>query len=192
MDNENANSSVKNDNIAIGQRVKEARKKKGYTQTKLAEILGMSIRTIQKYEYGDIEISLSMINELASVLDTTSSYLLGYDTKVVKSEITTFADVADMLFELEKVAGLEFVVDVKRPPRDDNWECALRFNGKAKTELNADMCLFLEDWKAAMEREDYEEWKDRTLAYYSRLSVSTKTEIEDNAITAKVPPNIEF
>lgn len=175
-------------NLTIGQRVRKARKDKGYNQTELANVLNKSMRTIQKYENGEIEISISMINELAKVLDTTPTYLLGYKTETVKPEITTFADVAVMLFELEKVAGLKFDIDVKRPPRDENWECSIKFDGKAKTDFNADMCLFLEDWNIAKERADYEEWKEKTLAYYSRLSVVTQTEKEDNTITAKVPP----
>lgn len=173
--------------LTIGQRVRKARKDKGYNQTELANVLGKSIRTIQKYENGEIEISISMINELAKALDTTSTYLLGYKIETVKPEISTFADVAAMLFELEKVAGLKFDIDVKRPPRDNNWECSIKFDGKAKTDFNADMCLFLEDWKTAQEQADYEEWKDKTLAYYSRLSISTKTKKDDNTIIVKAP-----
>lgn len=178
--------------LTIGQRVRKARKDKGYNQTELANVLGKSLRTIQKYENGEIEISVSMINELAQALDTTSTYLLGYKIETIKQEISTFADVAAMLFELEKVSGLKFDIDVKRPPRDDNWECSIKFDGKAKTDLNADMCLFLEDWNGAKEREDYEQWKDKTLAYYSRLSVSTTPKTEDNTITRKIIPSVEY
>ena len=183
--------------LTIGERVRKARKDKGYNQTELANVLGKSIRTIQKYENGEIEISLSMMNELAKALDTTTTYLLGYKAETVKPEITTFADVAMMLFELEKITGLKFDIDVKRPPRNDNWECSLKFDGKATANLNADMCLFLDDWADAKEnypQEKYEEWKDRTLAYYTRLKVSAKPETETagNAITRKVVPSIEL
>ena len=186
-----------NEEMTIGQRVRKARKEKRYNQTELANALGKSLRTIQKYENGEIEISISMLNELSKALDTTTTYLLGYKTETVKPHITTFADVAVMLFELEKVAGLKFDIAVKRPPRDDNWECSITFDGKAKTDLNADMCLFLEDWADAKEdcsQEAYEEWQDKTLAYYSRLSVSTqpKPKKDDNAITRKIVPSIEL
>ena len=179
--------------MTIGQRVRKARKEKGYNQTELANALGKSLRTIQKYENGEIEISISMLNELAKALDTTTTYLLGYKTETVKPQITTFADVAVMLFELEKVTGLKFDIDVKRPPRDDNWECSITFDGKAKTELNADMCLFLEDWADAREnysKERYNDWKDKTLAYYSRLAIGEKAdEADDNAIKRKIVPS---
>ena len=180
---------MNNEEMTIGQRVRKARKEKGYNQTELANALGKSLRTIQKYENGEIEISISMLNELARVLDTTTTHLLGYKTETVKPQITTFADVAAMLFELEKVAGLKFDIDVKRPPRDDKWECSITFDGKAKTDLNADMCLFLEDWADAREDfspERYADWKDKTLAYYSRLAIETEAQMDDNAIKRKI------
>ncbi len=183
---------MNNEEMTIGQRVRKARKEKGYNQTELANALGKSLRTIQKYENGEIEISISMLNELAKALDTTTTYLLGYKTETVKPQITTFADVAVMLFELEKVAGLKFDIAVKRPPRNDNWECSIKFDGKAKTDLNADMCLFLEGWADARENystEKYADWKDKTLAYYSRLAVDEQAdEAKDNAIKRKVTP----
>ena len=46
---------------------------------------------------------------------------------------------------------------------------------------NADMCLFLEnraDTRENFSPEQYEDWKDKTLAYYSRLVVREQA---DNA-----------
>lgn len=60
---------------------------------------------------------------------------------------------------------MRFDIDVKRPPRDDNLECSIKFDGKAKTDLNVDMCLFLDDWADARENyssERYADWKDKT------------------------------
>ena len=186
---------MNNEETTIGQRVRKARKEKGYNQTELANALGKSLRTIQKYENGEIEISISMLNELARVLDTTTTHLLGYKTETVKPQITTFADVAAMLFELEKITGLKFEIDVKRPPRNDNWECSIKFDGKAKTELNADMCLFLEDWASAREDfspERYADWKDKTLAYYSRVAVEAQPHTDDNILKRKVTPAVDL
>ena len=53
------------DENSIGYRIRVLRRQKGYGQQELADILGKSLRTIQKYETGEIEISISMINELA-------------------------------------------------------------------------------------------------------------------------------
>ena len=54
------------------------------------------------------------------------------------------------------------------------------------------MCLFLEDWADVRENyppEQYADWKDKTLAYYSRLAVGKTDEAEDNAIKVKIVPS---
>ena len=130
----------------IGERIKLLRKKRGYNQKELANLLGKSLRTIQKYESGEIEVSIAMINELAKVLDTTSTYLLGHQTGDFKFDC--LSDVMECLFQLEKINGLHFSIETKRPPHHDGWKCSITFDGKDKTaEQNADMCLFLEEWE---------------------------------------------
>ena len=49
----------------IGKRVREMRKRKGLNQQELADILGKSLRTVQKYENGEINISVGMVNTIA-------------------------------------------------------------------------------------------------------------------------------
>lgn len=75
--------------IEIGQRIKVARKKKGLTQEKLAEILGLSRRTLIKWEKGELdkEIAFDKFLELCLVLDIDMPYLLGnvYDTKELET-----------------------------------------------------------------------------------------------------------
>ena len=160
--------------IAIGERVRKARKQKGYNQTQLAEMIGKSLRTVQKYEKGEIELSIAVINDIARKLGTTSTYLLG--NKSADVQLDCIADVIGFLFEMEKSAGLQFAIDVKRPPNYDGWQCSIIFNGKDKTaESNADICLFLEDWKDQIEKysenrltnQNYAQWQDKTLAYYA-------------------------
>ena len=84
------------------------------------------------------------------------------------------------LFELNKVSSLKFAVDVKKPPRSNEWTCSIRFNGKEMdADHNADMCLFLEQWEEM--REDMRSyncspaalhsWQEQTLAYYAGASV---------------------
>lgn len=63
----------------IGIRIKEKRKSKNITQTQLANILDKSLSSIQKYESGDVEIPHSIVEKIAETLDTTVTYLLGYD-----------------------------------------------------------------------------------------------------------------
>lgn len=120
-------------------------------------------------------INAHIINQLADALGTTPSYLLGYAVDV--APIRSLADVMGFLFRLEEVSGIEFDIDVKRPPRSKEWKCGITFNGKADTDFNTDMCLFLEDWENQREevrsyqtaRKAYKKWQDQTLAYLLRL-----------------------
>lgn len=162
---------------AIGQRIKELRKRKALNQTELAQQLNKSLRTVQKYETGEIEVSIAVVNQLADILETTPTYILGYESS--KVEINSLASIMDFLFKLETVAGIDFKIDVKKPPRSDQWECSIAFDGKSMADFNADMCLFLEQWE--QEREDvrtygssqkvYRKWKERTLAYYAATPI---------------------
>ncbi len=59
------------------------------------------LRTVQKYETGEIEVSIAVVNQIADLLDTTSTYILGYESST--TQIRTLADVMDFLFKLETV-----------------------------------------------------------------------------------------
>jgi len=163
----------KHDYTQVGQRIKILRKRKGMNQSELAAALDKSLRTVQKYETGEIEVSIAIVNQLAELLDSTPTYILGYESN--REPIRGLADVLDFLFKLENIKELGFRIDVRRPPHYDQWECSITFDGKGKELHNSDLCLVLEQWEN--EREDvrtyahsqkrYRKWKDQTLAYYS-------------------------
>lgn len=166
----------------IGERIKLLRKRKGISQGALAAMIGKSTRTLQKYENGEIEVSTFVAHQLSKVLDTTPTYLLGYETS--NTSLVTLADVMDYFFKLEEIAELGFQIEVKKPPRHDGWSCSITFNGKDQAKFNADMCLFLENWADERKRrrshkEDYEQWQKDTLAYYAANPVTEKAESEE-------------
>ena len=128
-------SNEKLHNNQIGLRIRTARKEKGINQTELANLLGKSLRTIQKYESGEIEVSIAMLNEIAKVLDCESTYLIGYDAE--RKPLENLSDIMNFLFQLDKIKELGFNIEVKRPPHYDGWKCAITFNGKdVSTGLN--------------------------------------------------------
>ena len=182
---------------AIGQRIKQLRKRKGLNQTELAQMLKKSLRTVQKYETGEIEVSIAVVNQIADLLDTTSTYILGYESST--TQIRTLADVMDFLFKLETVEGIDFKINVLKPPRSKQWECSISFDGKSTAEFNADMCLFLEQWED--ERSElraynstqaaYKRWKEQTLAYYSANAVKC-TEPEELDRDERIAKRTEF
>ena len=62
----------------MGERIKELRIAKGYTQEELGKKLGLKKAAIQKYENGNVEnIKRSKIKLLADALGVNPSYIMG-------------------------------------------------------------------------------------------------------------------
>lgn len=59
-------------------RIKELRKKRKLTQKAFAEIIGVSFRTIQKWESGETAIKAVKTKDLADFFEVSEGYLLGY------------------------------------------------------------------------------------------------------------------
>lgn len=60
----------------IGTRLKDARKKKEYTQEELAEQMGVSIAYLSKIETGKIHINLERLSQICDILDVTEGEIL--------------------------------------------------------------------------------------------------------------------
>jgi transcriptional regulator with XRE-family HTH domain len=62
--------------VAMGQRIKSARKKKKLTQEQLAELCDLSTAHIGHVERGSRALSIETLVKLALVLDVSTDYLL--------------------------------------------------------------------------------------------------------------------
>jgi transcriptional regulator with XRE-family HTH domain len=162
----------------IGARIKAARKAAKLNQTELANQLNKTLRTVQKYESGEIEPSIAMLNEIAKVLGVSPAELIGYQKKEIR--LDTLSDVLFVLNELNKKAGLRFEIEVQRPPQHEEWTCALKFDGKnSEAAHNADLCLFLERYAEERRQvetywtdQDYfDHWFEKELAYYAETAL---------------------
>lgn len=98
----------------IGERIAKQRKQLRISQTELAEQLGKSLRTVQKYESGEIDMSVSVLEQIANILKMPINYLMGYDSSHIKLE--TLADVYAYLFELDRKKELKFDIDFTKGP----------------------------------------------------------------------------
>lgn len=165
----------------IGERIKAARRAANLSQTELAKRLDKTMRTIQKYESGEIEPSIAMINAIAKVLDVSPADLIGY--KKPDIQLDSLSDVIAVLYQLNKKAGLRFEIDVQRPPHHDEWTCSLRFNGNNPTaEMNADLCLILENFRDEREKLEtywtdqasFDLWIEKELAYYADAKLADR------------------
>jgi len=61
----------------LGARVAQLRKDQGFTQTQLAERLGIAQQTVAHYEVGRLRVAVSMLPTLTQVLGTTVEELIG-------------------------------------------------------------------------------------------------------------------
>lgn len=64
------------DYTLMGERLRKARIRKGYTQEKLAELLKVSITYVSRIETGKTRLNLKRLNQICKMLDTTESYVL--------------------------------------------------------------------------------------------------------------------
>lgn len=68
--------------MSIGRRIKRLREDLRLTQEDVANKVGVAIQTIYKYENEIVtNIPLDKLEKIASVLNTTPSYLMGWDSK---------------------------------------------------------------------------------------------------------------
>lgn len=63
--------------MTCGEKIREYRKKLGYTQSDLANKVGMKTGTISKYEKDEITVPSDTLCKIANVLDVSTDYLLG-------------------------------------------------------------------------------------------------------------------
>lgn len=101
--------------ILIGQRIREARKAIGLSQTEFGKRFGKALRSIQKYESGEIEPSIATINIMARILGVKPVELLGYPQPTV--EVKTLADIATLLYDLSCKREVKFKI---LPIHDDD------------------------------------------------------------------------
>ena len=80
----------------IGQRVKQARIDKGYTQAELGEVIGCSNNHMSHIETGQTKVSLSLLLKLAYALDMDLNFFL-MDTPYVEKDRMIDSEIANKL-----------------------------------------------------------------------------------------------
>lgn len=168
----------------IGQRIAECRKKKGLKQAELADILKKSSRTVQAYESGETDLSISTLAAISHILGVSMNYLIGYEPS---AKLESLSDVLAFLFELDKKNELNFMIDVSKPAEGSGdlgeWTVSIKFDGhNSNAEYNSSLCLALEklkDKRQALEEywidyETLEAWEKSTLEYNQNVFLSDK------------------
>ena len=79
----------RSDLVKVGKYISKLRKRKGYTQKTLGELLDVSDKTISKWEQGSIAPDITILKQLASVLDSDVDELLEGEEKDSNKVINT-------------------------------------------------------------------------------------------------------
>lgn len=84
--------------MTFGDKLKEARKEKGYTQVELAEMIGVASATLAGYENSNREPDLFKIKRLVEVLEIDADYLLAVEKgKKIAPAAQEVAEAIDVL-----------------------------------------------------------------------------------------------
>lgn len=83
----------------IGERIREARKKKGLTQEELATLLGYRSKSSVAHIENGRDIPRAMVLKLAEILETTPSYLMGWEDEVKSAAPLSDTEGLDALME---------------------------------------------------------------------------------------------
>ncbi|NBI66880.1 XRE family transcriptional regulator [Pseudoflavonifractor sp. 60] len=67
--------------VEFGKRIKALREVKGLKQREMAEIMGLTLRHYQRFEYGEVNTPITVLNFFADYFGVTADYLLGRDKR---------------------------------------------------------------------------------------------------------------
>ena len=81
------NRTVSQELIMLGNRIREYRKERGFSQEILAEKSGVSTNTISLIEGGQMAMSVGILQKIVKALGVDANTLLGVSTEVNETEI---------------------------------------------------------------------------------------------------------
>ena len=71
------------------ERLKELRTEFNISQQQLADVIGVSQQSINKYENHNVEPDIETLKAMANYFNVSIDYLVGYEKETVQSENTT-------------------------------------------------------------------------------------------------------
>ncbi len=92
------------DNKTVGNTIASLRSNKGITQTELGERIGVSFQAVSKWERGETLPDVSILPNLADILETTIDYILrGAETRISYKGKINVSDMIDGINCLKKL-----------------------------------------------------------------------------------------
>lgn len=95
------------DNIKVGKTITGLRCNKGFTQAELGERIGVSFQAVSKWERGETLPDVSVLPDLADILETSVDYILrGGDTVLSFKGKISVSDMIDGIMSLKNMGEL--------------------------------------------------------------------------------------
>ena len=105
--------------IRIGENIKRLRKAKSVTQEQIAEVLGISVTAVSKWERNETYPDITLLFPLAHYFEVTLDELMGYDEERVQAEINEVLEMYRSLWLTEPGKAREVIVKAyKEYPND--------------------------------------------------------------------------
>ncbi len=121
-------------NQNISEQIKQARKRAGLTQQDLANETGLSLRTIQRIEKGDQEVSGYSLRQLCAALNVPLEQLILPNVNQMRIETSPVSAVkalylSSLLFVINPLLGIivPAILGYSRPYKDAFYKKHLRF-----------------------------------------------------------------
>jgi transcriptional regulator with XRE-family HTH domain len=91
----------------LGNRIKMARQAKGMTQGEIADMIGVSSKTVSAIEVARVEPSISQMQAIAAVLEEPLGYFTGEGPSTVESKLDRVTE------ELKQIESLVEIIRAK-------------------------------------------------------------------------------
>lgn len=178
------------------ERLEILRKLKSITQKQLAEEINVSTATISSYEKGYKSPSAVIVKRIAEKYDVSMDWLCGLSDSMGERNITTYANIANRLFEFDESYKISIGLDLYElrssygnPDYEPISDSCIYFKRREDDKIIND---FLVDWKkmkelkedGTIDEEVYTLWKEKTAKNLSRIPIkSDNVNSEYNEIT---------
>lgn len=181
----------------IGANIQKLRKARKITQEKFARELNKGVRTIQKYESGEIQVPTDVLAQMGDIFEIPWIQIINPNSVLVTSteddswrskyRFDSLSDVINALFTIEDSRNFTTNISVCKPPEDSDWTASFMVNGKGTSHFDADFCLFMENWMTRLTAlqsgkislNDYHEWQSKTIAYYQNSKLKPVPKIAE-------------
>ena len=166
--------------VDIGQRIQKARKNAKLNQSQLAKALGKTLRTVQNYESGDVEPSISVLMQIAGILYVHPSELVGpWATQV---QLNNMGDFVEMLYALTSRAEIDVDLEIHNSEENKNPGCSIYFPESEDAAQNHRICLVLQEFEnkkalyeaGKLSRPEYVSWLRVMKDILSGISLTDK------------------